>query len=229
MSGGVKLDRQFPKLPQLSNKVILENSADSGKLSRGTEMHEEEHSIHLNIYPKEFFDYSGTMALFESKNSVLNYETFKNRISKFARLIIRDLEGSAKTEILAYLKTGDWRGSIANIRFALMDNDGLYNYFKDLNTEIFFRNKVLGRVRAQNLRIRKDGLELGEAELEKTCSDVITDAWNKDYKNTLKLALDSAEALLQKYGNNPEGRLKIIRLLAQEPLDKWPRLVKILS
>ena len=229
ISSGVKLGKQFPKLPQLSNRVILENSTASDKLSRGTEMHEEEHSIHLNLYPKELFDYPTKMVIFESENSVLNYEVFKNRISKFARLIVRNWEGEAKTEVLAYLKTEDWRGSMATIRFLLTNENGLYNYFRDDNVETLFKNEVTGRIKLQNLRIEKDGLTLGETELEQACSDVITDAWNKDYKNTLGLALNAVETLLQKYGNNPEDRLKVIRLLAQEPLDKWPRLVRILS
>ena len=229
MSGGAKLNRKFPILPQLSDRVILENASILGQSSSGTRTHEEEHSIHSNLYPKELFDYSGRMRIFESTNRVLNYDVFQKRIGKYAHLLTRGVKDDAKTEVLAYLKTGDWRGSIATIRFALMDDNGLYNYFKDSNTEDFFRNTVLERVRAQNLRIRKDGLELGEAELKKACSDVITNAWNKDYKKTLELALDSVQALLEKYGDDPENRLKVIRLLAQEPLDKWPRLVKILS
>ena len=118
---------------------------------------------------------------------------------------------------------------MATIRFLLTNENGLYNYFRDDNVETLFKNEVTGRIKLQNLRIEKDGLTLGETELEQACSDVITDAWNKDYKNTLGLALNAVETLLQKYGNNPEDRLKVIRLLAQEPLDKWPRLVRILS
>ena len=209
--------------------MIIENSAATGQFSKGTEMHEEEHSIHSNIYPEELFGYSGRMRIFESENSSLNYDVFQKRITRFARLTIRYLEDSAKTEVLAYLKTEDWRGSMANIRFVLTDTNGLYNYFKIMNVETFFKKTIMERIKLQNLKVKKDGLVLGETELEQACSDVITDAWNKDYKNTLKLALSAVEALLEKYGDYPENRLKVIRLLAQEPLDKWPRLVRILS
>jgi hypothetical protein len=169
------------------------------------------------------------MVIFEPKNSILDYNVFQKRINKFARLIIRDLEGLTKTEVLAYLKTEDKRGLMKNIRFILTNENGLYNYFRDKGIEAFFLKTVMGRIKLQNLRIEKDGLLLGETELEEACSDVITDAWNKDYRNTLKLALNAVDTLLKKYGDHPENRLKVIRLLAQESLDKWPRLARILS
>ena len=66
-----------------------------------------------------------------------------------------------------------------------------------------------------------------EEEIRQMYSETLDNAWNKKYLPILKKALDAVKEMLGKYG--PDKYPEIMRLLAQEPINKWPRLAKILS
>ncbi len=228
-SGGAQLNKEFDLVPELSRKVIIENSFLVDASSK-VKLHEEEHAIHQNLYPGWLFS---TEASRKSINQFLGFrgrkideQEFLGWARRYAKGIISEFGGRAKTEILAYLKEGR---HINDIRRVLLDEDGLYNYLENDNRVEVFANFITDSINNHLINIQEDSKKYKGHDLSPILKDIITEAWNKDYKNNLEKALDAVSHLLQQYGKNSEGKMKVIRLLIQEPLDKWPRLVKILS
>ncbi len=234
-SGGAKLERDFPGAPYLKGKVLIENSTHVSTYPEGTKLartkeikiHEEEHTIH-DFYPSStFIKRERSLYKIFGLTDEVNLEQFKDGLNKYAHLFVLEFEKFAKDEILAYLKMGE---STPFTRKVLLDDTGLYNYLEDHGSGKVFLDNILGHIDRQNLKIKKqDNAYLSRDELKILILDTIKRAWSGQYKDAINKALDSVEQLIHKYGYNPETRAKILRLLSQEPLNKWPRLARILS
>lgn len=226
-SGGASLQREFPKVKPLSNKVLIENASLSS--SRYSEEiikpHEEEHSIHQNIYPRSAFikgesNWLKNIGYNQEIGPSLFYEVANKSITN---ILLADWFYGAKTEILAYMKNGE---SINNIQWLLTDPDGLYNYFMDtaeIHTSWFLDHLERAGVKVQG----KNNNHLREEAIKIMYQNLLEEAWHKRYLPILEKAFEALKIILNHYGSKkyPE----IMRLLAQEPISKWPRLAKILS
>lgn len=224
-SGGARLDRSFANVPELSGKITIENSSDATNKERAetVKLHEEEHSIHFNFYSSKLF----TERWFKFENIQMSEEEFEKELKKYAKGIVYSWLGHAKSEIMAYLKDGH---RINHIRYILLQEGGLYDYLKNHQTDKQAKTILLEAIRTDNVQVKKNNLTiLSEEEMGILITNAVVDAWNRIYRKTLETAFDAVLSLMDKYGHDQEGKLRVIRLLAQEPLEKWHRLVQILS
>ncbi len=228
MSGGAQLNRRHEKLPELSGKITIENGAVWDKEgSEKTKTHEEEHSIHKNLHPQWLFGHQEYFWPFE-KNSKISYENFVRALSDLNKKLVNFYEGGvAKTEILAYLKEG--RLNLEGIKSLLKENGGLYDmleYGEKYIETIQIRKNAF---QIMGFKIEVDGRILDEDEVVKIAVEIFRTAYFRHYRKDLESAFDAVLKLLNKYGSDPQNRAKVINLLSQEPLNKWPRLARILS
>lgn len=234
-SGGGQLNKNFDGFPELSSKVIIENSSvfqnmDQKKFqeqfSSETKAHEEEHSIHNILYPKNVFSKHTPSLLKEMvPGTVLENKVFIRFLNQCAHAVSSQFLAFAKSEILAYLKQMQF---ISHISKYMNNPNGLYNYLEDdLEKYVHSVNHWLQK---NNLRIKKeDGTEMNEEEVKIAYANTLKGAWEKKYLPVLNKALNALQKLFEKYRSNPDKYPEITRLLSQEPLSKWHRLVKILS
>lgn len=225
-SGGASLQREFPKVKTLSAKVLIENTSMTNHEDSETKIkpHEEEHSIHKNIYPRSAFIKGEQNWLKDIKpNQKIELPLFNTIIhGSITNILSEDWLWGAKTEILAYMKEGK---TINYMRQLLTDPYDLYNYLDDSehHKDWFFEHlkkygiKVLG----------SDNHYLTEEEIRIIYSNSLAEAWGKKYLPMLEKSFQALEKILSYYG--PDKYPEIMRLLAQEPISKWPRLTKILS
>ena len=231
-SGGAQFRGGFNHFPELRDKITLENATlGSSGSSSIVRTHEEEHAIHSNYYPRHLFNTNNSWRFYdrlfsEVKGAIIDYPDFKKQVERYAKEIPADFYASIKTEILAYLKDGR---AIDAIERYLEDLGGLYNYFEIYNLGESFPKSVIGQLKTLNLVVIENDKTLTEDDLEGILMSVIVDAWNRYYSPILESAIDSVRKLLDRYGPDRAGTRAIIRLLSQEPLEKWPRLVRILS
>lgn len=226
-SGGASLQKEFPKVKLLSYKVLIENmSLSSPRYSKEVvKPHEEEHSIHNNIYPRSAFIKGESNWLKDiDHNQEIEPSLFYEVANKsITNILLADWFFEAKTEILAYMKTGK---ALNDIKLTLTDPDGLYNYFIDsaeIHTNWFFNHLERAGIKVKV----KDNDHLGADAAKMLYKYLLEEAWHKRYLPKLEKIFQALEKILSQYGSDkyPE----IMRLLAQEPLNKWPRLAKILS
>ena len=222
-SGGVKFNFKFKNLPSLTKKVILENSSMvSPDYSPQVRTHEEEHAT-FEYYDPEL---SGNSNVVKKLTTSLNkmrgkveYNELVGVIEHWALSWVLSWESRAKDEALAYLKDGR---SVHTILRLLEDEDGLYNYFQ--KDEKDFQEKIVNFVQ----KIVVEDRPLRDNEVATLARETLLKGWNK-YKKDINIALLAAAKLFNRYWQSPGDRLKIIRLLSQEPLNKWHRLEKILA
>lgn len=226
-SGGAMLHKEFPKVKTLSAKVLIENTSriDPANSEKGIKPHEEEHSIHNNIYPKSAFIKGEQDWLKDIRfNRKIELPLFNTVVRKSIINILLDswLYG-AKTEILAYMKNGK---NIDYIKQLLTDPHGLYNYLN--NNKECHQDWFLSHLRNMKVKIQgSNNQQLNEEEVTVIYSEALEKAWHTKYLPILEKAFRALQIILEHYGSDkyPE----IMRLLAQEPINKWPRLAKILS
>lgn len=226
-SGGAFLNGKFPKVKALSGKILIENvSLNNPKYSEKViKPHEEEHSIHRNIYPRSAFIKGENDWLRDlGYNREIELPLFNAVLNKsITNIFLGYWLYEAKTEILAYMKTGI---NIDRIKQVLIDPNGLYNYL-DKGRE-HHQNWFIGHLKASEITANgSDNHRLTEEEIKAMYSSSLEDAWHKRYLPMLEETFQILEKILAHYGSDkyPE----IIRLLSQEPINKWPRLAKILS
>jgi len=228
-SGGARLrSKTYPKIPLLEDRVIIENSTLIADSSEGIKIHEEEHTIH-DFYPTSSFVRQERSALetFDPRetNPLLKFDGV---MRKWALHYIIKSRSHAKDEILAYLKIPD--SNIEDVRNTMTDDEGLYNYLKNWGLDQDFKKEVVGHINSLGAKIEgTDGKILSEDEIRDRLGVIITNAWNNEYKVSLNKAFDVLQHLLKLYGDTQENRAMILRILSQEPLEKWPRLSRILS
>lgn len=75
--------------------------------------------------------------------------------------------------------------------------------------------------------LRADNDYLTEEEIKNLYSSSLEKAWHGKYLPMIEKVFQTLEKILSYYG--PDKYPEIMRLLAQEPINKWPRLAKILS
>ncbi|MBI2064967.1 MAG: hypothetical protein HYT62_02865 [Candidatus Yanofskybacteria bacterium] len=228
MSVGVALNQKFPRVVQLSgNKVLVENTSlrPSHTYSEETiKPHEEEHSIHKNIYPRSVFvkserNWLKGLMIGQEIGPVLFDKVIRDSITTI--LLTRWLYG-AKTEILAYMKQGKEIDGIKNL---LTESPGLYSYIDEKETDQnwFLNNLTRTRIKIQD----SAGHNLTNEEIKSAYADALNNAWHKRYLPMLEKIFQCLKTMLSKY--SPDKYPEIMRLLAQEPINRWPRLAKILS
>lgn len=224
-SGGAKFNFKFKNLPEFDQKVIVENSsAIVPDHSPQVRSHEEEHTIFEYYDPRLSRDLRLEKDLNVSLNLMkgeVDYTSFKSLIDRWAFNWVLWWESNAKNEVLAYLKDGR---NIYNVLDFLEDDNGFYNYFQITVKE--FQQKITTWVRRKNIAIKDKPMT--EDEIGVFAHDTLLAGWQK-YKKDVETALMAVAKLLKRYQKSPDDVLKIIRLLNQEPLNKWHRLEKILS
>ncbi|OGM98068.1 MAG: hypothetical protein A2915_01445 [Candidatus Yanofskybacteria bacterium RIFCSPLOWO2_01_FULL_41_34] len=227
-SGGAKLATPPKNLPELKDKVIIENSAlTPPALSGQIKTHEEEHTVFDYYDPALSLGRVPNMvrqtdSLVNKTRGEIDYVKFINILDRWALTWVLNWESLAKDEALAYLKDGRNPYTILDL---LKDDKGLYNYFQGHVEE--FRNRILRFVRINQIGI-KDRV-LSTTDISNLAHETLLKGWVSKYKKDLNTALLAVARLFRRYQNSPEDKLKIIRLLSQEPLNKWPRLEKILG
>ena len=228
---GSIIHRKLP-IHWLNSSVIIGNNG-KGNLDMKSEeidlkIHEEEHAIHSRLYPTSTMirkeRESDMLASYEGENS--SYESFVSKVKNFSHGYIRKWENSGKSEVLAWLKEGK---SFKETTMTLLDPELLYNYLKFWEDDVEFVNIVAGHLKKLHVVVRgKDGTILAEEEIKKIAPEIIKEAWEL-YKKNLSRAMEAAISLQRQYEDDPEGDIKLLRLLSQEPLSKWHRLKKAMS
>ncbi len=224
-SGGSKFNSKFKNLPELDRKVIIENSSVIvPDYSPQTRSHEEEHTTFEYYNPRLSRNRSVAKNLDASLDLTkgeVEYNAFKGLTDQWALSWVLLWESQAKDEVLAYLKDGR---DMYNILRLLEDDNGLYNFFQAYVEE--FQHKVTAWIQENKIVIRDKPMT--EDEIGNFAHDALFTGWQK-YKKDINMALIASAKLLRRYHKSPDDRLKVIRLLSQEPLNKWHRLDKILS
>lgn len=229
---GAALHRTLP-IKWLTGKVIIGNNGqralDKESEEKNLKIHEEEHIIHSNLFPTSAMvrEERESDLLTSYEGEVNDYESFIRKIKNFSRGYARDWEEYAKKEVLSYLKEGDI--ILKKIAEELLNPEYLYNYIKFWESDTSFINIIVGHLKRLSITVKgKDGAILEEKEIKKIALKVINEAWGL-YKKNLTRALEAAESLQKQYEDDPEGGIKFLRLISQEPLAKWHRLKKIMS
>ncbi|OGN09281.1 MAG: hypothetical protein A3C61_02835 [Candidatus Yanofskybacteria bacterium RIFCSPHIGHO2_02_FULL_39_10] len=227
-SGGAALiAREFKKVPKLSKKVVIENTSmvTEEYSKESIKPHEEEHMIHKNMYPRSsFIRWERKWPIKLGKNQEIQFSVFKTIIDdSIHNILVQDWEYSTKTEILAYMK--DY-SDIDYIKNCLTNPNGLYNYLVDRRD--YYLNWFLDHIKKSGSNISSPNhRSLTEDEIKQIYSEALDEAWYKKFLPILERTLNTVKKMFEQYGQDkyPE----IMRLLAQEPIDKWPRLARILS
>ncbi|MBI2057918.1 MAG: hypothetical protein HYT63_02965 [Candidatus Yanofskybacteria bacterium] len=214
-------------IPVLNEKVILVNvSAEdyNPDLQEAFQIHEEEHAIHNNLYPTSAMVRRESGLNYLSLTREAGVDEFIKALKNFSRFYTASWKFYAKSEILAY-----WKGqqkSSRDIFEELLGEETLYNYLNDYGEEDAFVKKIFEHIEMVDLRVKDNNNDfLDDESIKKIVLEVIRNAWSS-YKKDLAKALNEVFQLEEKYGNSTEARLNILRLLSQEPIDKWHRLVK---
>ncbi len=215
----------FKKFPMLKGKILIENtSVVNPYYSPRVKSHEEEHSIFL--YYKQALSQNPNIVskLEKTLHSIrgeVDYDNLAKIIDDWALSWVLSWELFAKSEVLASLKDGHDAYSILS---NLEDDDGLYNYFDE--DQGMFKEKILRFVTQNKISIKDRHLD--QDEILALAHDKLLKGWGK-YKKDINTALLAVVRIFKRYQKSPDDRLKIIRLLSQEPLNKWHRLEKMLS
>jgi len=228
---GVFLSRTFEKVPDLDFKIILRNGSKTNfKDSEQTKMHEEEHSIFYNLYDLKLSENlkepttEHRVRTFLNLQGEINHDAFINAIDKFLTPEISYWNIFAKSEILSYLKGGT---TINNILLFLVNKESSYTYFEITEKET--TQKIL----KMWSMLTKNGVRIKNKNL--STNDILTlihkrylKKWD-EYKKGIRKALFAVAKISKKYQKSSVDRMKMIRILSQEPLGEWHRLEKIMS
>ncbi|MDP3731080.1 MAG: hypothetical protein Q8R34_01125 [bacterium] len=227
-SAGASLTYAMP-LPLLNDLILIENSSFGLTPSEkeAIPIHEEEHAIH-KLYPsKTMVKYEESLVASTQLGGEVGLEQFSKISQRHAKRQSLYWEKGAKSEVLAYLK--DKRLSLKNIENTLVSSD-LYNYFAvELEDQV---NRFTEHFKRYGVAVKSetgDG-QLSEQEMIESFVEALEKSW-EFYKLRIGKAVSAAEALLEEYVNRygeEEGRAKILRILSQEPLNKWHRLSKLM-
>lgn len=226
ISGGIRLTYSL-SIKELTGKVILENYSidkdpDFAAVKR---IHEAEHAIH-DLYPEAtFIAGRGRLDHFFEQTGEVDLKTLRQSLENSAKLYLDVWEETAKSEILAYLKDGqDGR----RIRDVLLEDNGFYDFLNNSAASDFADNAVrMWEKQKHHLKIKKkNGLEINADELRAESRAIIR-AMGEHYHGHVYKAMEQVIGLLEKYGE--AQRPAVLRLLSQEPLNKWHRLNKLLS
>lgn len=223
-SDGAKLGG-FKKFPMLKSKILIENtSVVNPYYSSRVKSHEEEHSIF--IYYKQALSQNPNIVsklekTLHSTRGEVDYDNLAKIIDDWALSWVLSWELFAKSEVLASLKDGHDAYSILS---NLEDDDGSYNYFHE--DQGMFKEKILRFVTQNKISIGDRPLD--QDEISDLAHGKLLRGWGK-YKKDINTALLAVARIFKRYQKSPDDRLKILRLLSQEPLNKWHRLEKILS
>ena len=225
---GTLLNGNLP-IADLKGRLIIENlgSGVEADVLEMTDVHEEEHAIHKNLFP------TSTLVRWEkdvhnlSLKGEVGKEEFEESLRNFVGFYVMTWKQTAKTEVLAYWKANQLSSEI--IHFVLVGKDSHYNFLKDYGHELDFTNNVSGHLKEGGVVVKdSNGKTLNEEQIKATALRIINEAWDL-YNKKLTRALNGLYELEEKYGNDTEARLLILRLISQEPIDKWHRLIKTLS
>ena len=217
LSGGVSI--LSSRIKELEGTIIAENARgrEFDKGSRSIYAHEEQHAI-KNLLVREEQDRGFMRALEEAgdtskeKKAALEV-SFKSYLEERRRVC----EDYAKDEILAFLKGGHRSiNSIIEILERNREAGGLYDYFGE-DEEL-----VLGK----DVREFSEYVSYDKEETRKIAKEAVERVYNKgDFNQTVRKGITAFVDLYRMYdGKKKDSYFKerIIALLINEPLHKWP-------
>lgn len=207
ITNGAKLGQGFEILGGRA-LITIENVFYKNPADKGVKIHEEEHLIH-DLYPPSVFVAAESELIKFSDSGI---DEIVKGIKKSLLITQKFYKSFAKSEILSYLKNGKDPNFIKEILL----NSEVYDYFHILEEEKRIERWV-GNILEEHPQ---------KEEIIEISKKLAVQLWEKDYKNSVSMAIDAADKLLEIY---PQYRLLILRLLSIEPLDKWHRLIKIFS
>ncbi|MFQ5662179.1 MAG: hypothetical protein ACE5F2_02935, partial [Candidatus Paceibacteria bacterium] len=200
MSGGVKTSKSL--LPYFKGVVIAENSFGRS-VNKKTYIHEEQHAIH-----QLFEDERAMQDIFMSGLEKSSAKEQEKVLTSSLRRKREDFESRAKNEILAYFKDGTDTEQIKQILSKDKKYGGLYDYFKDW----YSRDGA------------KEANELIDSGLNKDLVDeTFVNVFITEYRIDI---IHPAVEAMQTLSDKGLAKEEIINLLINEPLSKWPKVVK---
>lgn len=220
-SGGGRLTYSLP-IEELNGAVLIENSSIiKEERSATTHIHEEEHTIH-DLYPRSACaELTGGIGKLLNFPDGLSLEDLRQVLKSRALIYLSDWQQRAKSEILAFLKESE---TLSFMDEWLLDRNGsgLYDFLNNWGDTDNFVKDIMSH--GYRLKERED--RINENQVKEAAITTINKMWEQ-YKESISKSLNIIGNLLKKYGE--EKRPAILRLLSQEPLNKWHRLNKLLS
>lgn len=220
---------QLEKVPNArwNGKVLIENASNKtpGEQTKrdAIKIHEEEHRLH-DFYPN--FNTIKTEAVFWSMlgdKKEINLDQLRLALVDYARAWAKKWDDQAKTEVLAYLKEGGFTWEM--ITNNLIQLNGLYNFFeKDLAE---FVTTPQEHFKTMGLRILDEGGYLVDYKNVSLEAEFFLKQQWKIYLIRVQKVIDALNVF--EWDAAPDERLRLARLLIQEPISKWPRLIRFLS
>lgn len=212
-SSGGKFVGKLP-IKELENRLLIEN-VQQATFPEGTQRHEEEHAIH-DFYPNSSM-LSYDIPDFGKEN--ITVEEFLAAVERYAEWQLQRWDSSARSEILAFMKVHENFGFIS---YSLLGNDDLYNYLKQ--DQPSFLEAVKLHLKNANITIRtKEGSILDSSEIVEMILNILENSWQLHLQATER-AITAAEKL-----SKDSSIAGAINLLRQEPMNKWPRLAKLMG
>lgn len=225
-STGASLNREMP-LAQLNNTILLENSSLnlSSAEHNAIVVHEEEHAIH-KFYPSlAMIKYESGLVGSAFLEGEVSFDQFYKAMERRTRLLSLIWEKSAKSEVLAFLK--DRRLTLEEAEENILWSE-LYHYL-DINGQIehVFRSIAEHGVM---IKTKDENGYLDQQEVEEEITKALKNGWNM-YQLRINKAVLAADELIKEYikqDGEEKGLMRALRLLSQEPLNKWWRLAKLM-
>ncbi|MBT7558401.1 hypothetical protein HN615_15985 [Candidatus Woesearchaeota archaeon] len=200
MSRGVKI--YGSNIPELKGTIIAEKSLGR-PINDETYIHEEQHAIY-----QLFEDERARQDIFMSGMEKSSTKEQEKILVNSLRRKREDFESRAKNEILAYFKDGTDTGQIIETLLQAKETGGLYDYF---------RQWYITDGEKERDELVNSGLDSNF--VDKTFANVFI----MEYK--VDIIYQSVEAM-QALRDKGLAKEKIINLLINEPLSKWPKVVK---
>ena len=200
MSSG--LQTSGSNISELRGTIIVEKSLGR-PINNKTYIHEEQHAIH-----QLFDDERARQDIFMSGMEKSSVKEQEKVLASALRRKREDFESRAKNEILAYFKDGTDTTQIKQILSKDKKYGGLYDYFK----EWYARDGA------------KEANELIDSGLNKDLVDeTFVDVFITEYRIDI---IHPAVEAMQTLSDKGLAKEKIINLLINEPLGKWPKVVE---
>ncbi len=199
LSAGVSVHKC--NICDLENCIIAEKSLGQ-PLREDTYIHEEQHKI-KKLFKDEAMEQNLMNAM---EKAPINEKT--KILADYLRVKREDFENRAKDEILAYFKDGTDLGELKKIMLQTREQEGLYDYYGEWYVKEGVNEKM-------NL------IKGGADEL------FVNTQFVKIFRNEYKMEIiNPAIESIWYLKNQGWTKEKILNLMINEPLARWPKLVK---
>jgi len=203
--GGSKISRKFG-LPDLREVIVLENVGQhSYEKTLHDLTHEERHAI-KELIPE--IKLPERRLAIEQLSKRITIENLRIAIFQDVRKEFHFYRIKAKDEILAYLNGSL---SIDSIRFILLEaKDGLYDYPE--------KYKLVKKLEERAQKVCPVGQDI------RPMIEAIVKGRAKEYNKLITRALEAVRDLQPHFSQKD-----LIPLLSHEPIEKWPRLARLMK